>query len=202
MHGRLQKPSILVTLWMAMFASGMLLPLGLIFLPVALLVGLGVWWILRWQLPLSRAAAAAFAVSLPLAQLPPYLLYFTASSMGVGGLDGPPEWLVPLALASGGLTAGLIQFLGLPKSGRNFALWVAASVLAWTVSWLGDIPIKGMVVLSALLSGLVTGWAMLLLSAGRPTPRRSRVIERPGHAKRRSEKHRRPVGLPTEGKSR
>src|SRR5215210_6726755 len=128
MYHRLRKPPVLVALWTAIFASGLLIPLGLRYLPAAMLVGLGEWWILRMRVPIGRGAAVAFAVSLPLSQWPPYLLYFTAYSMGFGGLDGPPEWFVPMTLASGGLAAGLIQFLGLPRSGQNFALWIPATV--------------------------------------------------------------------------
>src|SRR5439155_19694263 len=68
----------------------------------------------------------------------------------------------------GGLVAALSQFLGLPKTWRNFAIWIPATSLAWGVAALGDLPIRGVVVLSAACSGLVTGLAMLALS-----PRRS-----------------------------
>jgi len=91
-------------------------------------------------------------------------MFLVAYVNGVGGFDGPPEWFVAVSLASGGLLAGLGQFLGLPKSWRNFAIWIPATSLAWAVMALGDLPIKGMLVLSAVCSGLVTGLAMLALS--------------------------------------
>ena len=159
-------PVGLVAVWCAVSAPGMLTP----FLPVSVLAGMGQWWVLRLRVPVTPVSAFAFAVAFPLGQLPAYFFFMIAYVEGFGGFDGPPEWVVALALASGGLLAGLVQFLGLPKSWKNFAIWVPATSFAWAVAVLGDIPFRGMLILSALLSGLVTGLAMLAL-----TPRRERV---------------------------
>jgi hypothetical protein len=160
MRAYIPKTTILVALWCLISAGAMLIT----FLPVAVLAGLGQWAILRSRVPLRRVSAIPFALSFPVGQFPSYLMFLVASVNGVGGLDGPPEWFVAVSLASGGLLAGLGQFLGLPKSWRNFAIWIPATSLAWAVVALGDLPIKGMLVLSAVCSGLVTALAMLALS--------------------------------------
>lgn len=170
MRGPILKTALLVALWTAISAAAMLNT----FLPVDLLAGLGHWWILRSRLQLGKASAALFALSFPVGQLPSFLMYMAAYGSGLGGFDGPPEWFVALSLAGGGLLAGLCQFLGLPKSWKNFFIWIPASSLGWAVAALGDLEIRGMVVLSALISGLVTGLAMLSLA------------ERPHHEGRRA----------------
>jgi hypothetical protein len=158
------KTTALVALWSVVSAAAMLTT----FLPIGLLAGLVQWWILRPRLGLRRASAIPFALSFPIGQVPSFLMYLFASARGVGGVEGPPEWFVAATLAAGGLSAGLVQFLGLPKLWRNFVIWIPASALAWGVAALGDVPIKAMLVLSALLSGLVSGLAMLTLSVAQP----------------------------------
>ena len=159
MQGDRFRATTLVAMWSVVSAAAMLTT----FLPVGLLAGLGQWWILRSRLHMGRVSAIPFALSFPIGQVPSFLVYAVASARGVGGIDGPPEWFVAATLASGGLFAGLLQFLGLPKSWRNFAIWIPATCLAWAVAALGDVPMRGMVVLSALSSGLVSGLAMLTL---------------------------------------
>ena len=159
MRGSILKTTLLVALWSLISAAAMLST----FLPIDLLAGLGQWRILRSRLQLGKASAVMFALSFPVGQLPSYLMYMMAYGSGMGGFDGPPEWFVALSLAAGGLLAGLSQFLGLPKSWRNFFIWIPATSLGWAVATLGDLEIGGMIVLSALLSGLVTGLAMLTL---------------------------------------
>lgn len=175
MTGPIVKATLLVALWSVISAAAMLNT----FLPVDLAAGLGLWWILRSRLHLGKASAVPFALSFPLGQLPSFLMYMVAYGRGFGGFDGPPEWFVALSLASGGLLAGLSQFLGLPKSWKNFFVWVPATSLAWAVAALGDLDIRGMVVLSAILSGLVTGLAMLTL-ADWPQPDSGRRADREG----------------------
>ena len=123
MQGDRFRAATPVALWSVVSATAMLTT----FLPVGLLAGLGQWWILRSRLQLGRASAIPFALSFPVGQVPSFLVYVVASARGVGGIDGPPEWFVAATLASGGLFAGLIQFLGLPKSWRNFAIWIPAT---------------------------------------------------------------------------
>lgn len=166
MRRNLLKPILLGALWFTSSAAGVLTP----FLPVSLLAGVGQWFVLRSRLPLTRASAIAFAFAFPLGQLPSHFFFMVAYVNNFGGFDGPPEWYVAATLASGGLLAGLVEFLSLPKSWKNFAIWVPATSLAWAVAVLGDIEIRGMLVLSALFSGLVSGLAMLALS-----PRRERL---------------------------
>ena len=168
MRGYIPKTTVLVALWSVISADAMLMT----FLPVGVLAGLGQWMILRSRLPLTRVSAIPFALSFPIGQFPSYAMYAVAYMNGLGGLDGPPEWFVAVTLASGGLLAALSQFLGLPKTWRNFGIWIPATSLAWGVAALGDLPIRGVVVLSAACSGFVTGTAMLVLS-----PRRSSDAE-------------------------
>jgi hypothetical protein len=163
------KATVLVALWSVISGAAMLIT----FLPVGLLAGLGQWWILRLRLHLTRGSAIPFALSFPVGQVPSYLIYLVAYTSGFGGYDGPPEWFVAVTLASGGLSAGLVQFLGLPKSWRNFAIWIPATALGWAVAALGDLGMRGMLVISAVFSGLVTGLAMLALS-----PRPQDALER------------------------
>lgn len=160
MRGHIPKAAVLVALWSVISGAAMLIS----FLPVGLLAGLGQWLILRSRLHLTRGSAIPFVLSFPVAQVPSYLIYLVAYTGGFGGYDGPPEWFVAVTLASGGLFAGLVQFLGLPKSRRNFAIWIPASALGWAVAALGDLGIRGMLVIAAVFSGLVTGLAMLALS--------------------------------------
>ena len=160
MRGQNLKTTVLVVLWSAIFTVAMLVT----FFPVGVLAGLGLWAILRARLSLTRASAIPFALSFLVGQFPSYFTYAFAYINGFGGVEGPPEWFIAVTLASGGLLAGLCQFLGLPKSWRNFGIWIPASSLAWGVTALGDLPIRGIVVFSALCSGLVTGLAMLALS--------------------------------------
>jgi hypothetical protein len=150
----------LVALWSAVSAAAVLVPL----VAVGVAAGLGQWWILRSRLNLPWTAAVPFALSFPAGQFPSYLMYLVVYTTGFGGLDGPPEWFLTVALAGGGLMAGMCQFLGLPKSWKNLRIWIPATCLAWAVTALGDLNVRGMVVLSALFSGLVTGLAMLALS--------------------------------------
>jgi hypothetical protein len=150
----------LVGLWSIVSGAAMIIT----FLPVGLLAGLGQWWILRSRLQLTTGTAIPFALSFPIGQVPSYLIYLVAYTSGFGGYDGPPEWFVGVTLAAGGLFAGLVQFVGLPKSWKNFAIWIPSSTLGWAVAALGDLGIRGMLVISAVLSGLVTGLAMLSLS--------------------------------------
>lgn len=175
MRGPILKATLLVALWSVISAAAMLTE----FLPVDLLAGLGQWLILRSRLQLGRASAAPFALSFPVGQLTGVLMYLVAYGSGFGGFDGPPEWFVAVSLASGGLLASLSQFLGLPKSWRNFFIWIPASSLAWAVAALGDLDLRGMVVLSAILSGLVTGLAMLTLTE-RPQRDAARRADREG----------------------
>lgn len=165
MRGHIPQTTLLVALWSVISAAAMLITS----LPVGVVAGLGQWLILRSRLPLTRTSAIPFTLSFPAGQFPSYVLYALAYMNGFGGLDGPPEWFVAVTLASGGLLAGLSQFLGLPKTWRNFAIWIPATSLAWGASALGDLPIRSVVVLSAVCSGLVTGLAMLALS---PRPSR------------------------------
>jgi len=167
MRVNVPKTIVLVVVWTAVSAAGMLTP----FLPISVLAGLGQWIVLRSRLALTRGSAIAFAVAFPLGQLPTHFFFMVAYVEGFGGFDGPPEWYVAATLASGGFLAGLVEFLGLPKSWKNFAIWVPVTSLAWAVSVLGDIEVSGMLVLSAILSGVVSGLAMLALS-----PRRERVL--------------------------
>ena len=160
MRSHIPKTAVLVASWSVMSAAAMLMT----FLPVGVLAGFGQWMILRSRLPLTRVSAIPFALSFPIGQFPSFAMYALAYMNGLGGFDGPPEWFVVVTLASGGLFAALSQFLGLPKTWRNFAIWIPATSLAWGVTALGDLPIRGVIVLSAACSGLVTGLAMLALS--------------------------------------
>jgi hypothetical protein len=134
------------------------------FVPAGIAAGLVQWTIVRTRLPLSRVSAIPFALAFVVGQFPSYALYAEAAINGFGGLEGPPEWFVAVALALGGLLAGLTQFLGLPKTWRNFFVWVPASCAAWAMTAAGDLPIRGGLIFFALCSGLTTGLAMLALS--------------------------------------
>jgi hypothetical protein len=158
------KTVSIVVVWSVISAAAMLVTL----VPVGLAAGLRQWWLLRTRLDLGRLAAIPFALSFPTGQFPSYVLYLAVYASGFGGLDGPPDWFVPVTLASGGAIAGLCQFLGLPKSRRNALIWIPATSFAWSITALGDLNIRGMVVISALLSGAFTAAAMLALSS-RPT---------------------------------
>jgi hypothetical protein len=150
----------LVAAWSLISATAMLITL----VPVGVAAGVAQWAILRRRLNLGWRSAIAFGLSFPAGQFPAYVIYLAVYASGFGGFDGPPGWFVSVTLASGGLLAGVCQFLGLPKSRRNFVIWVPATSIAWMAAALGDLNLRGAVTLSALLSGLVTGLAMLALS--------------------------------------
>jgi hypothetical protein len=160
MGGQTLRTVVSVALWSAVTSVGMLVT-GV---PAGIAAGLGQWWILRSRLNLGRGSAIPFALSFPVGQFPSYVMYLAAYSSGLGGVDGPPQWFLAVALASGGLLAGICQFLGLPKSWSNFRIWIPATCLAWAVTAL-DLNIRGLPVLTAVLSGLTTGLAMLALSS-------------------------------------
>lgn len=162
MLGRSKIPT-LVVVWSLLTGMAMLVT----FVPAGIAVGLVQWAIVRTRLSLSRVSAIPFALAFVVGQFAPYALYAEAAINGFGGLEGPPEWFVVVALAAGGLLAGLTQFLGLPKMRQNFFIWIPTSTAAWAMMAAGDLPIRGALILSALGSGLTTGLAMLALSPRR-----------------------------------